>query len=186
MKNYKEAWPKWLLDAVTPEVEKELGDLQWGDVRWGDLRLGDVRLGDVRWGDVRLGDVRLGDVRLGDLWWGDVRLGDVRLGDAIWQDYFDVLWRAPHEVAGLISALKNGKVDGSTYESECACLVGTIANLQHCNYNDIPGLVPDRSRPIERFFLAIGTESTPENNPWSRVAVRWAEIFQELSVKHGV
>ena len=211
MKNLKAAWPKWLLDAVTPEKEKEigdprlgdlrlgdlrlgdlrLGDPRWGDPRWGnrrlgDLRLGDPRLGDLRLGDLRLGDLRLGDLRLADLRWGDLRLndvrgGDVRLGDLYWQDYFDVLWRVPDEIAGLIAALKAGKVNGSRYEGACACLCGTIANLKHCNYQKIPGLVPDISRPIEQFFLGIGVGSTPENNPWCAMAVRWAEIFQELS-----
>jgi hypothetical protein len=202
MKNYKANWPKWLLDAVTTEKEKEinessdvrlgdvrlgdvrLGDVRWGDVRWGDVRLGDVRLGDVRLGDVRLGDVRLGDVRWGDVRLGDVRLGDVRWGDLIWQDYFDVLWRVPEEVAGLVAALKAGKVNGRTYNGPCACLLGTIANLRHCGYNEIPGLTPNSSRPSEQFFMAIAVGDTPERSPWAAAAVRWAEIFQELAVTH--
>jgi hypothetical protein len=179
MKNLKAAWPKWLLDAVTPEKEKEIGHLRLGDPRRGDLRLGDLRLDDLRLGDLRLDDPRWGDLRLGDL-----RLGDVRLDDLYWQDYFDVLWRVPDEIAGLIAALKAGKVNGSCYEGACACLCGTIANLKHCNYQKIPGLVPDSSRPIEQLFLGIGVGSTPENNPWCAMAVRWAEIFQELSAAH--
>ena len=39
----------------------------------------------------------------------DLRLGDLRLDDLYWQDYFDVLWRVPDEIAGLIAALKAGK-----------------------------------------------------------------------------
>jgi hypothetical protein len=155
MKNYKAAWPEWLLTAVTTEKEKEFTD-------W----LGDLRLGDVRWGDVR---------------WGDLRLGDVRWGDVFWQDYFDVLWRVPLEIDGLISALKTGKVNGSTYEGACACLCETIANLKHCKYDTIPGLIPDSSRPIERFFLSIQTGDTPATNQFSALAVRWAEAFQELA-----
>ncbi len=59
MKDYKANWPQWLKEAVTPEVERRLGDLRWGDVRLGDVRLGDLLLGDVRLADVLLGDVRL-------------------------------------------------------------------------------------------------------------------------------
>jgi hypothetical protein len=107
------------------------------------------------------------------------------LGDVFWQDYFDVLWRVPHEVDGLIAALKAGKVNGSTYEGVCACLCGTIANIKYCKHNNIPGLVPDSSRPIERFFLSIATGDTPETNPFSALAVRWAEAFQELAAASG-
>ena len=113
-------------------------------------------------------------------------LGDVRLGDVFWQDYFDVLWRVPDEITGLIATLKAGKVDGSTYSgSGCKCLCGTIGDLKHCAYDRIPGLVPDSSRPIERFFLSIKPGHTPKNNPFSALAVRWAEAFQELAAANG-
>jgi hypothetical protein len=174
LKTYKESWPAWLVAAVTPEKEKAftswLGDPRLGDLWWGDLWLGDLWWGDLWWGDLRLGDLRWGDLWLGDLWWGDV----------VWMDYFDVLWRVPEEVGGLIAALKGGRVNGSAYEGPCACLCGTIAKLQHCKYTEIPGLVPDSSRPIERFFLSIKTGDTPETNPVSALVVRWAEAFQQL------
>jgi hypothetical protein len=84
------------------------------------------------------------------------------------------------EVSGLIAALKEGRVDGSTYTGDCACLVGTIANVKHCRYDKIPNLVPNGDRPAERFFLSIRKGDTPKNNAASGLALQWAEEFQQL------
>lgn len=92
-------------------------------------------------------------------------------------DFYDVLAAAPREVAGLIEALKSGRVDGSTYEGECACLVGTIANVRHADYRLLDGLEPDSSRPIERFFMGISKGDTPETNQLSALAVGWAQAW---------
>ena len=59
---------------------------------------------------------------------------------------------------GLRLALVESRVDGSTYSGECCCLVGTIANVRACNYNDLDCIKPDADRPAERWFLGI--------NPW--------------------
>jgi hypothetical protein len=78
-------------------------------------------------------------------------------------------------VAGLREALIAGKVDGSTYEGDCACLVGTIANVAHCHYEALPHLKPDSSRPIEVFFCSIKKGDTPETNQFSKLAVEWID-----------
>src|SRR3990167_3289840 len=62
--------------------------------------------------------------------------------DFIKHDFWAVLLCAPHEVEGLKKAIADGKINGSVYEGECACLVGTIANIKHCKYDSIKGLQP--------------------------------------------
>lgn len=154
-------WPQWLINAVTSDANVQIinGMVVWHDGVWQD-------------------GVWYGGVWRGGEWYGGVWRGGV------WQDvrgdFFDVLLRTPHEVPGLIAALKEGRVNGSAYEDECACLCGTIANLRNCRYTEIPGVTPNASRPIERFFLAIKKGSTPENNPWCKQAVKWAEEFLRL------
>ena len=95
-------------------------------------------------------------------------------------DFFMVLLYAKNEVNGLRQALLDGKVDGSTYTGECACLVGTLANVRHCKHNEIPFLIPDSERPAERWFLAITKGSTPENNNAAKITLEWIDEFITL------
>ena len=96
-------------------------------------------------------------------------------------DYFDVLLRAPREVAGLRVALAAGRVNGSTYEGECACLVGTIAYVRGGQYNNLGnGIKPDSRRSIERWFMGIKKGDTPATNPVSALAVQWLDEFSAL------
>ena len=91
-------------------------------------------------------------------------------------DFWAVLSAAPEEVSGLLAALKEGRVDGSTYNGECACLVGTIANVRGCVYTALaPVLQANSSRPAEVFFLSIRKGDTPETNTFSTIATEWAE-----------
>jgi hypothetical protein len=95
-------------------------------------------------------------------------------------DLFMVLLYAKHEVLGLRQALMDGKVDGSTYTGECACLLGTIANTKKCDYEKIPGLIPDSNRPAERWFLGISKGTTPENNNIAKITIEWIDEFLML------
>src|SRR5205807_1712624 len=58
-------------------------------------------------------------------------------------DLWAVLSAAPREAEGLRAALIAGRVEGSAYEGECACLVGTIANVRDVNYLDLGLLQPN-------------------------------------------
>jgi hypothetical protein len=90
-------------------------------------------------------------------------------------DLWAVLSASPHEVPALRDALATGKVDGSTYRGQCACLVGTLANARGCNEKEIPGLLPNSSRPAEVFFFAIKRGDTPETNQASKIAMEWVD-----------
>ena len=90
-------------------------------------------------------------------------------------DLWAVLSAAPRQVAAVREAIVGGKIDGSTYEGECADLIGTIAKAAGLFYKDLLFLKPDISRPIERFFLAIKVGDTPENNQISRIVLGWLD-----------
>jgi hypothetical protein len=100
-------------------------------------------------------------------------------------DLFGLLCYVPGEAQGLLAALKEGRVNGSAYEGECACLVGTLANARHCHYMKIDGLRPNSSRPAERFFLAITTGDTPETSQPCALAAEWAsEWIARMEAAH--
>jgi hypothetical protein len=97
---------------------------------------------------------------------------------AIEADIVSVLETAPNEAPGVLQALRDGKIDGSTYAGECACLVGTIANLQQKSVYD-SCFVRDGGRPAERWFLAIRKGHTPQNNPVAAVTEDWIVKYLE-------
>lgn len=90
-------------------------------------------------------------------------------------DVWSVLSSAPSEVRGLREALASGRVDGSTYEGDCACLVGTIANLRGESYLQLGTLKPNSRRPAEQWFMGIRRGDVPETNEFSRHAITWVD-----------
>jgi hypothetical protein len=173
-----------------------LGDanLRGADLRDANLRganLGDANLRGANLRGANLGDANLGGANLRGADLGDANLGDANLrgadlrgadlGDAnlayFRDDFWAVLSAAPAEVPALIAALREGRVEGSTYEGACACLVGTIANARGCEYSHVTDLAPNSWRPAEQWFLGIHTGDTPETNAWSARAVAWAETW---------
>jgi hypothetical protein len=88
------------------------------------------------------------------------------------------------EVVGLIKALKEGRVDGSQYEGECACLVGTLANVKHVSHTTIEH---NSDNPAERWFLMIKKGDKPGDATGggfaAQKALEWAEEFCAV---HGI
>ena len=108
--------------------------------------------------------------------YGDAHVsGDAR---SIKADLWMTLTENRMEAAGVLSALKAGKVNGSTYSGECACLVGTIANVRGCN---VGALNADSSRPAEQWFLMIQPGDTPENSSACADAAKWCEEWLSLN-----
>ncbi len=105
--------------------------------------------------------------------------------EPIKQDMFLLLSHAKDEIPNLKKAIEKGKIDGSTYEGECACLCGT---LEKSTNQDIVNKIFDlrnNYRPIERFFLPIKEGDTPETNQFSKRALEWIEEFEKLNIDHG-
>jgi hypothetical protein len=94
---------------------------------------------------------------------------------AIKDDFFAVLSQSRNEIAALKAALIGGRVDGSTYDGDCACLVGTIANAAG-GFAKI-SVAKDSSRPVERLFLAICKGDTPEKTAISALVIEWIDEF---------
>ena len=100
-------------------------------------------------------------------------------------DMFIVLLTAIPEIQNLKAALIGGKIDGSTYDGECACLAGTLEKTQDSDIKSAIFNNRDASRPIERFFLGIKKGDTPDNSQFSKLALEWIEEFEGL-IKRGL
>ena len=111
-----------------------------------------------------------------------VNLTGANLADAVptrfREDVEAVLALAPNEVPGLLLALREGRIDGSCYDGDCACLVGTIANLRGVGPFGLGDLRPDADRPAERWFLAIRPGHTPERSHVVSITIGWIEAWQ--------
>ncbi|MHB1176102.1 MAG: pentapeptide repeat-containing protein [Sulfuriferula sp.] len=180
-----------LLEAINSGAYLSGADLSGANL--SDANLSGADLSDADLSDANLSGAYLSGAYLSGADLSGANLSDANLSDAnlsgadlsgadltpIRDDIWAVLSSAPKEVPGLIDALKNGRVDGSTYQGECACLVGTIAKIRHVDHSNIDGLIPNSNRPAERFFLGISTGDKPETNQFSALAVEWCEEWLE-------
>ena len=96
--------------------------------------------------------------------------------EEIYKDFMSKLSLQKDEAIGLFQALLDGKVDGSSYEGDCACFVGTLAKVKACHYFQLT-VKAESSSPTEKFFLAIKKGDTPENNPISEIVACWIVEF---------
>ena len=158
-------------------------DLRGAYLRGADLRGAYLRGADLCDADLRGAYLRGADLSGADLSGADLRGAYLRGADLSEQknDFWSILLRAPREIAGLRLALVEGRVDGSTYEGTCSCLVGSIANIRGVDYQDVGnGISPNASRPAERWFVGIRKGDTPETNQISHITVEWLDEFAVL------
>ena len=91
-------------------------------------------------------------------------------------DVWRVLDAAPDEVPALLYAVHEGRINGSVYTGQCACLVGTIANVRKCSVYELPREIqPDATRTAERWFLGMRPGDAAEHHPVSRITAQWIE-----------
>ena len=144
-------------------------------------RLDGARLDGARLDGASLVGASLDGARLDGARLVGARLDGARLDGAslrsIKADFFLVLLGARAEVPALLSALREGRVDGSTYTGECACLVGTIANVRKVA---VETLERDVSRPAERWFTGIRRGDTPATNQLAKIAEGWIVEFLDI------
>ncbi|HIH2621688.1 TPA: pentapeptide repeat-containing protein [Burkholderia cenocepacia] len=175
-----------LRDADLSDADLSDANLRGADLSDANLRGANLRGANLRGANLRGADLRGANLRGADLSGANLRGANLRGADLlpIKADFIEVISQAPREVPALIDALKAGRVDGSTYSGECACLVGTIANARGIDVDSAElGIPKDSSRPVERFFMAIRKGDTPETNAASKLALEWAETWLDTQRK---
>jgi uncharacterized protein YjbI with pentapeptide repeats len=176
LKNVLELHRKWVIG----EDGGTRANLYGANLYGANLRGANLYGADLRGANLYGADLRGANLYGADLYGADLRganLGGANLGE-IKADFYAVLEKAPTEALGLLDALESGRINGSVYEGECACLVGTIANLRHEKYDKLSiDLQPSADRAAEKWFMAIGRGDTPANNPVSQVTVEWLQAW---------
>jgi hypothetical protein len=152
-------------------------DLEGTELRGANLYGVDLRGAYLRGADLYGADLTDANLEGADLRGANLRGADLEDANlsVIKKDYFDVLIKAIPEITNLRKSIVDGKIDGSTYEGECACLCGTLENN-----HEIKQVIYDQrdwNRPIERFFLAINKGDTPETSQFSKLALIWLDEF---------
>ena len=177
LKDILEKHRKW----INNESDGECADLSSADLSSANLSSANLRGANLRGADLGGANLSGADLSSADLRGAD--LSSAYLSD-IKKDFFKRLSLAKNEIIGLYDYLVRGKVDGSSYTGECACFVGTIANVSKEKYYKLTcGLTPDSSSPTECWFLGIGRGDTPQNNQISRITSEWIiEFAKENSI----
>ena len=164
-------------------------NLRGANLRGADLsgaNLSDAYLSDAYLSDANLSDAYLSGANLRGANLRGAYLRGANLSDANLRsfkaDFWAILTTARKEIPGLITAMREGRIDGSTYSGECACLVGTIANVRHVSADT---LEQDSSRPAEQWFLMIKKGDKPGDDSGGgfalQQALEWAEEYCALS-----
>ena len=96
-------------------------------------------------------------------------------------DLWRVLLIAKKEIPHLKKSLIEGKVNGSKYDGECACLKGTLENSakeRQCTIYKDNQLVQSVFEPSEQWFLQIREGQTPETSNVVKLTLEWIEEFE--------
>ena len=93
------------------------------------------------------------------------------------------------ELPFLREKLIKGEIDGTQYEGDCACLVGTLANADGgldkvCE--TIPFYDKGTHNPGESWFLNIHKGDTPKNNQFAKHVLKLIDMVLGKPVKKKI
>ena len=159
-------------------------NLSYANLRGANLSYANLRGANLGGANLSYANLRGANLGEADLSYANLRyanLGGANLSGAdlrqFKHDVWGVLTYAPQEVGHLITAIKEGKIDGSQYEGECCCLCGTLEKGLKAQID-----IRDASSPAEQWFSMIKKGDTPETNQASKLALEWVEEWQERMI----
>lgn len=178
---------KTIVEAVKKGADLRGADLRGQDLEGANLRSANLRGADLREANLRDANLKGANLRDANLRYADLRYANLRYADLrganlepYKNDMHLILLRAIPELDNLKKAIKEGRIDGSTYEGACACLCGTIEKTKNEELRKTIVDLRDCERPIEMFFGGINRGDTPENSEFSRLALEWIKEFERL------
>jgi len=168
--------------AYLSKANLSKADLVRADLSKADLIKANLYEANLVGADLSGADLSGADLSKANLFAADLSKADLFAADLskIKYDFFGRLLTQKEEVEYLKQKLINGEVDGSFYQGDCCCFVGTIAKAKKCNYKDLNGLPPDASSTTESWFLGIKKGYTPDNSQISKITLNWIEEFESM------
>ncbi|QUE81292.1 pentapeptide repeat-containing protein [Rhizobium rhizogenes] len=171
-----------LRSANLSSANLRYADLSSANLRYADLSSADLRYANLRYANLRYADLSSANLSSADLRYANLSSANLRYADlssanlrSFKADLWMTLTQNRHEVPALVAALRDGRVDGSTYEGDCACLVGTIANAKDVSYEVLDH---GASNPAEQWFAMIRKGDKPDDESAggfaSKMALEWA------------
>jgi hypothetical protein len=169
-------------------------DLYGSNLRDADLRGANLYGTNLRDADLRGANLRGADLRGANLYGTNLRDADL-YGSNLYgtplsklpQDFINqcsrdilfILGCLKAEVPYLRQALLDGKVDGSQYEGDCACLIGTLGKADG-GTNKVCTAIPFYEKGThnygEMWFLNIKEGDTPKNNEFAAHALKLCDM----------
>ena len=195
-----------LQDAYLQGADLQDADLRRADLRRAYLRSAYLRRAYLQGADLQDADLRRADLRSAYLRSADLRSADLQgayiqgayiqgvknipeyLINLYKKDLLYVLIHSKREVPVLKEKLLKGEINGSQYEGECCCLIGTLAKADggmEVFVSQIPFYVKGLENYSEQLFWQIKEGDTPENNQFSKIALETIEFFEKNYLPKG-
>ena len=182
---------KETLKEAVVEKNSHDADLHGADLRDADLYGADLYGADLHGANLRDADLYDADLRGANLRGADLYGADLH-GANLWQLPKDYINQCSRDILSIFNYLKkevkflkekliDGKIDGTQYEGNCACLIGTLANGDggiDAVCETIPFYEKGTHNPGEAFFYNIKKGDTPENNQFSAHVLKLIEMHE--------
>lgn len=172
--------------VVTNRANLCFADLRGADLRGADLQDANLRGADLHDADLRGADLHYADLSGATLYRADLsgaKLCAAKLS-VLRRDVEHVLFANPNEALAVADALDAGRVNGSIYEGECACLIGTLLNARRAK--GVPCAITDfecdASRPAEQWFKQFIPGRSSANYEPARITAQW---IRDWHAKYG-
>ena len=158
-------------------------DLSGANLRRTNLYCADLRRANLYCTDLNYVKLSGANLRRTNLYCADLRRADLNYAklsganlSGAKEDFLREVLKMPGELEFLRDAIRNGKINGSVYDGECACLAGTLSKATGKSWSifkDDSPIEIDASSTLARFFMGIAEGDTPETNPISAIALEW-------------
>ena len=180
-----------VLEKYSRDADLRDANLYGANLRGADLRGANLYGADLRDADLRDADLYGANLYGANLYGADLR-GANLYGADLWQLPRDFIYQCSRDILFILGMLKEeipflkqsliaGTVDGTQYDGECGCLVGTLGK-KIGGTDKVCSILPFYYRGThnagENFFLNIRKGDTPETNQFSAHAVKLCEMVE--------